>query len=133
MDEVLRRPDRGSSRGRRPHRRGELALPAGSADEHEQVAGDLLGQCGPVVRFRERERDVDAGGDAARGPDPALRDVDGVGWTSTSGCSRASAGPQRQWVAAARPSSRPAAASGNAPVQTETTVVPEVRRGAARR
>jgi hypothetical protein len=49
-------------------------------------------------------------------------------WTSTPGYSRASARAHRQWVVAVRRSSRPAAASRNAPVHTDAT---RCARGAA--
>ena len=44
--------------------------------------------------------------------------------TRTSGCSRRRSSANLQWVVAARPSSSPAAASTNAPVQIDTSRVP---------
>ena len=54
----------GRSARRHPHRRGELRLTAGAAEEHHEPAGDGLGDLGAVVLLDHREGQVDAGGDA---------------------------------------------------------------------
>ncbi|WP_030023825.1 hypothetical protein [Streptomyces monomycini] len=45
----------------------ELRLVAGSAQEDDQVAGDVQGEVTPQVLLHQRRREVDAGGDACRG------------------------------------------------------------------
>jgi len=79
VDEVLGGAYRRAPGRRGPGRRGELALPTRTTHEHQQLAGDLLGELGPVVGLDEGERQVDPGGHPARGPDAALPQVDRVG------------------------------------------------------
>ena len=68
----------GASRRSGAQLRGELRLAAGSPDEHHEPGGDLVGQLGAVVVLDQRQRQVDAGGDAGRGPTVPVVDVDAV-------------------------------------------------------
>ena len=79
VDQVLGPAHRLVARPPAPHRRGELALVAGAAQEHHQPAGDRLGDVDAVVVLDERQRQVDAGGDAGRRPHVAVADPDRVG------------------------------------------------------
>ena len=74
---------------------------------------------------RQRSR---PGGDAGRGQHVALVDVEHVRVEPTRGNAAANSGAWRQCVVARRPSSSPAAARANAPVQIET-----LRPGASRK
>ena len=70
----------GASRARRlPHGCGELALVAGSAQEHHEPAGDLLGDLDAEVVLDEGQGDVDPGGHAGRRPDVAVARPDRIG------------------------------------------------------
>ncbi len=88
VDQVLRGADGGLPGGRGPDGSGELALPAGPAQEDDELAGDPLGDLGAVVGLDERQREVDAGGDAGRGPHPAAAQEIASAWTSTAGWAR---------------------------------------------
>ena len=79
VDEVLGPAHRLVACPPAPHRRGELALAAGPAEEHHQPAGHGLGDLDAVVVLDERQRHVDAGGDAGRRPHVAVADPDRVG------------------------------------------------------
>lgn len=57
----------------------ELGLAARAPQEHDQMAGDDEGGLAAEVLLDEREGEVDAGGDARGGGDPAVAYVDGVG------------------------------------------------------
>ena len=65
------------------------------------------------------QAEVDARGVARRGEDVAVVDVEHVGSSRTAGKKRRNAVVNIQCVVAGRPSSRPAAASTNAPVQID--------------
>ena len=62
-----------------PHRRGELGLPAGPVEEHDQPAGDRLGDVPAEVLVHQGQGQVDPGGDPGAGPVLPVTDVDGVG------------------------------------------------------
>ena len=101
---------------------GELRLPAGALQVDDQLTGDGGRGLVSVVVGDEREGQIDAGGDARGGPHVAVVDVDRVGLHRD--CRRRwnpAAAQSAQWVVARRPWSRPAAASRNAPEQTEVT------------
>ena len=102
-----------------PHRRGELGLPAGPAQEHHQPPGHGSGDLGRVVVLDEREGEVDAGGHAGRGPDVAVAAVDRLGIDDQDGELARRARARAQWVAT-RAVASPAAARTNAPEQMVT-------------
>ena len=79
VDQILGPADRLVAGPPAPHRRGELALCAGPAEEHHQPAGDGLGDLDAVVVLDERQRHVDAGGDAGRRPHVAVAGPDRIG------------------------------------------------------
>jgi len=58
------------------HVHAHLGLVARSLQVGDQIAGDLAGQLGAVVLLDERERQVQAAGDAGGGGHPALADED---------------------------------------------------------
>src|SRR6478672_2454120 len=72
VDEVLGGTHRRTASRWRPGRRGELALAAGTPDEHHQKAGDLLRQLGSMVGLHQSKRKVDARRHAPRRPDTSL-------------------------------------------------------------
>ena len=72
------------------------------------------------IGLDQRQRHVDAGGHAGRGPDLAVDDVEGIGIDrDRRETARPGDAQLAQWVATRLPSSSPAAASTKAPVQTE--------------
>ena len=79
VDQLLGPADRLVAGPPAPHRRGELALRAGPAQEHDQPAGDGPGHLDAVVVLDERQRDVDAGRDAGRRPHVAVAGPDRIG------------------------------------------------------
>ena len=79
LDQLLGPADRLVVRPVAPDRRGELALRAGPAQEHDEPAGARLGDVDTVVVLDEGERDVDAGGHAGRRPHVAVAGPDRVG------------------------------------------------------
>ena len=58
---------------------GELGLAAGSLEVDDKSPSNRRGGTVSVVVGDEGQREVDAGGDAGRGPHVAVADVDGVG------------------------------------------------------
>src|ERR1700761_8617816 len=76
---VAQQAQRRGTRQRRPQRRRELRLAAGTLQEDNQGAGDVTGKLSAVVAFDQGEGEVDAGGDAGRGEDRAVLYVDRVG------------------------------------------------------
>jgi hypothetical protein len=73
-----------------------------------------------VVRAHQVQQQVDARGVARGGEDVAVVDEQDVGVQLDAGCSSRNRSACSQCVVARRPSSNPAAASTNAPVQMET-------------
>ena len=110
--------------GLRGELRAELRLAAGALQEQHEPARRLERDLAAEVLLDQRERQVHAGGDAGRGVEVAVAHEDRVGLDGHARVARrASASQPAQCVVARRPSSRPAAASRKAPVQT-----PAVRR-----
>ena len=89
--------------------RAELGLAAGAAHEDDQPAGDGVGELGAVVVLDEGEGEVDAGGDAGRGPAVAVADVDAVGVDLHLGVARRRAArrPTSAWSPGGRRAARP--------------------------
>ena len=56
-----------------------LRLPAGALEEHHQLLGDLHRRVAAAIVFDQGQRQVDAGGDAGRGPGIALLHEDRLG------------------------------------------------------
>ena len=76
---VDQRRERRVGRGLRLQQRAELRLVARPARIEHEVAGDQVGGRGAQIGLDQRQRHVDAGGDAGRGPDLAVDDVERVG------------------------------------------------------
>ena len=85
LDEGLHGPDGRALGAGDPHRRGELGLPAGPVQEHDQPAGHGLGHVDAEVLLDQRQREVDAGGDPGARPVLAVADVDRVGVDGEAG------------------------------------------------
>ena len=77
-DLVAQGAQRGAARATRPGGHRELRLGAEPAHEHHQVARDGVGRLVALVLLDQREREVDAGGDAGGGEDAPVPDVDRV-------------------------------------------------------
>ncbi len=99
----------------------ELRLSAGTLEKDDQVAGDGERHGAAEVFFHQRQRQIDPGRHPGRGPDRTVAHEDRIGLDMHGGKRWASLAQYFQWVAARRPSNTPAAASRNAPVQTEAT------------
>ncbi len=79
VDEILSGANRCRVGSLAPDRRGELGLPTGAAQEHHQPPGDHLGDLRIVVVLDQRQRQVDAGGDAGGRPQIAVTNEDRLG------------------------------------------------------
>lgn len=77
-DPALHLPQGIAAGGLRGELGAELGLVARPAQEHHQVAGDGQGGVPVQVLLDQGQREVDARGDAGRGGDVAVTDVDGV-------------------------------------------------------
>ena len=86
--------------------------------------GHEVGDLRSEVAADDVQGEVDRGGRARRGEDVAFVDVETDGSTSISGNWSLSCLAPVQWVVARRPSSRPASARANAPVQNVTRRAP---------
>src|SRR5690348_15470692 len=78
---------------------GELGLSAVATVMDDEVPGDLLGQCGTVILLDQRQRQVDAGGNARGGPGIGVLYENPVGVDSNlwkAGLQHASVAPMRR-------------------------------------
>ena len=121
-DPRLQLAQRIARRDLRAELRAELRLPARPLHEQHELARGRQRDVAAEVVVDEREREVHARGHAGRRPDVAVAHEDRIGVDGDVRVARARASSHaRQCVVARRPSSRPAAASTNAPVHTDAT------------
>ena len=60
-------------------RRAELRLAARALQEDDEMAGHRQGELAAEILLDQRQRQIDSGGDAGRGPDVAVADEDRIG------------------------------------------------------
>ena len=66
-------------------RRAKLRLPARALQEDDEMAGHRQGELAAEILLDQRQRQIDSGGDAGRGPDVAVADEDRVGLQAHGG------------------------------------------------